>query len=90
MFTADAKGPPTNHGRNRDRYREGEQDAHGVESNISLLPTLTDLGRWIQIDRQAADSDVTIDRAKKEMGIESDKKGFGDDGEWRWSLPEGA
>jgi len=31
----------------------------------------------------------TLDRAKQGMGIKSDKHGFGPDGEWYWSLPEG-
>jgi len=31
----------------------------------------------------------TLDRAKQGMGIKSDKQGFGPDGEWYWSLPEG-
>jgi len=35
-------------------------------------------------------SKSTLDRAKQAMRIKSDKQGFGPDGEWYWSLPEGA
>ncbi len=30
----------------------------------------------------------TLDRAKGELGVTVDKEGFGDDGRWKWSLPD--
>jgi hypothetical protein len=43
-----------------------------------------------EVKRQASDrgiSDTTLQRAKRELGVTSERVGYGRDGEWRWLLP---
>jgi hypothetical protein len=43
---------------------------------------------WIETDaRKAGHSWRTVERAKADLGVQSDREGFGKQGRWVWSLP---
>jgi hypothetical protein len=51
------------------------------DSKVDALAVKTDA-------RKAGISDRTLDRAKARLQVHSERKGFGSDGEWFWSLPD--
>lgn len=56
----------------------------------ALADGATDASRLFELASQDGISERTLRRAKDQLGVESNRGGFGPAGGWQWSLPRPA